>query len=55
MTQSAYNELLCKTHELRFRKAKPEKHHLYVVHNPLFLHYSSDVYKIGYSKNVNDV
>ena len=52
MTQSAYDDLLIKTHKLRTKNTKTEKHYIYVMHNPVFLHYGPNVYKIGYSKNV---
>ena len=52
MTLSAYNDLLKKTYDLCNNKTKDVKHYLYVMHNPIFLHYGKDVYKIGYSTNV---
>ena len=52
MTHSAYDDLLLKTRELRIKKTKKEKHYLYVMHNPVFLYYGPNVYKIGYSQNV---
>ena len=52
MTQSAYSDLLRKTHDLRTNKKKEGKHYVYVLHNPMFLYYGNNVYKIGYSANV---
>ena len=52
MTQATYDDLLIKTHKLRTKNTKTEKHYIYVMHNPVFLHYGPNVYKIGYSKNV---
>ena len=52
MTQVAYDDLLIKTHNLRARKSTTEKHYIYVMHNPMFLHYGPNIFKIGYSKNI---
>ena len=52
MTQVTYNDLLIKTHNLRARKNQTERHYIYVLHNSMFLHHGPNVYKIGYSKNV---
>ena len=52
MTQVTYNDLLIKTHKLRTKKTELEKHYIYVLHNSMFLHHGPNVYKIGYSKNV---
>ena len=52
MTRAAYDDLLVQTRNLRTKKIKTEKHYIYVMHNPLFLQYGPNVYKIGYSKNV---
>ena len=54
MTQSAYEDLVLKTREVRMKKIRPQKHFIYVLHNPVFLHYGPNVYKIGYSTNVKD-
>ena len=53
MTQAAYDTLLIKTYNLRNKKPKVEKHFLYVLHNPMYLHYGPNVYKVGYSDDVN--
>ena len=52
MTTATYNDLLIKTRQIRTNKTEIEKHYIYVLHNPVFLHYGPNVYKIGYSKNV---
>ena len=52
MTRAAYDDLLIQTHNLRTKKIKTKKHYIYVMHNPMFLQYGPNVYKIGYSKNV---
>ena len=52
MTRAAYDDLLVQTRNLRTKKIKTEKHYIYVMHNPVFLHYGPNVYKIGYSKIV---
>ena len=52
MTQVTYDDLLIKTHVLRVKKTATSKHYIYVLHNSMFLHHGPNVYKIGYSKNV---
>ena len=52
MTQSAYDDAFLKTRELRTKKTKKVRHFIYVLHNPMFLYYGPNVYKIGYSKNI---
>ena len=52
MTRSAYDDILLKTRELRTKKTKKVRHFIYVLHNPMFLYYGPNVYKIGYSKNI---
>ena len=53
MTKAAYDILLIKTHSLRNKKQKVKKHFIYVLHNPMCLHYGPNVCKIGYSNDVN--
>ena len=45
--------LLIKPHSLRNKKQELKKHFIYVLHNPMYLHYGPNVYKIGYSNDVN--
>ena len=52
MTRATYDDLLIKTHNLRTTKNATQKHYIYVLHNSMFLHHGPNVYKIGYSKNV---
>ena len=52
MTQTAYEDFVKRTYAVRNTKAKSVKHYIYVMHNPMFLHYGPNVYKIGYSENV---
>ena len=52
MTQAAYDDLLIQTHNLRTKKTTTDKHYIYVLHNSMFLHHGPNVFKIGYSKNV---
>ena len=52
MILAAYNDFLKRTYVLRKPKPKAVKHYIYVMHNPMFLHYGPNVYKIGYSENV---
>ena len=54
MTISAYNRLLHLTYNLRNKKRKIEKQYVYVLHNPMFAHYGPNVYKIGYSTNLDE-
>ena len=53
MTKSAYTRLLQITFELRINKKKRKNHFVYVLHNPMFLHYGPHVYKIGYTRDTN--
>ena len=53
MTQTAYNDLLQKTHDLRVKPKHVKSHFVYVMHNPMYLHYGCNVYKVGYSENVD--
>ena len=52
MPQATYEDLLRKTHNLRAKQNQTEKHYIYVLHNSMFLHHGPNVYKIGYSKNI---
>ena len=52
MTQTCFDDLLRKTHDLRNKKQKTEKHYVYVLHNPMYSYYGPNVYKIGYSANI---
>ena len=52
MTQAAYTDFVQQTYTLRKPKTKAVKHFVYVMHNPMFLHYGPNVYKIGYTENV---
>ena len=54
MTMTAYDRLLQMTYGLRNNKRKSENHYVYVLHNPMFLHYGPNVYKIGYSTNMDE-
>jgi hypothetical protein len=53
MTQIAYNDLLQKTNDLRTKPKHVKTHFIYVMHNPMYLHYGCNVYKVGYSENVD--
>ena len=52
MTQTAYEDFVKRTYCVRTPKPKSVKHFIYILHNPMFLHYGPNVYKIGYSENV---
>ena len=54
MTKSAYVRLLQITFELRTNKQKTKSHFVYVLHNPMFLHYGTNVYKVGYTQDPNE-
>ena len=53
MTKTAFITLLQYTFELRTNKKKTESHFMYVLHNPMFLHYGPNVYKIGYTTDTS--
>ena len=50
MTQTAYDELLIRTHSIRLPKTSGLCF-LYVMHNPMFLYYGPNVYKVGFSRD----
>ena len=54
MTQSAYEFLVSKAKMHHFMKEhkKTGQHFLYIIHNPVFVHYGPNVYKVGYSTDV---
>ena len=54
MTQSAYEFLVSKAKMQRCIREhnKTGQHFLYIIHNPVFLHYGPNVYKVGYSTDV---
>ena len=54
MTKTAYEDFVKRTYAVRTPKPKSVKHFIYILHNPMFLHYGPNVYKIGYSENVKD-
>lgn len=53
MTKSVCIKLLQITFELRINSKKAKSHFVYVLHNPMFLHYGPDVYKVGYTQDTN--
>ena len=51
MTQSAYQKLLRCTHRLRETTKANGSCFLYILHNPAFLLYGPNVYKVGFSRD----
>jgi len=51
---SAYEYLASKaqSHQCVKEKKKNKLHFLYIIHNPMFLYYGPNVYKVGYSTDV---